>query len=194
MDNQNNREQNETTDAAEEVLNIPNQNLANFVKLNKDIKFKLILDAPQILAIFLIVLSLFLPVAKIMYYHPKNVTIFDLSDYELSYIPLFLCLIGIVIGMTAPESGVPLIKKNRLNTAIAFDIIAGVVTLICTILFSVACENIITELQSSTSIRIDKGAGYTLAFIAGIMGTVYSIAYGICLGFIKEGKIKIGIK
>lgn len=156
----------------------------------KDKKIGLLLNIPTFTVILFFILFMALPIAKIMYYNPKAVTLFKLSDYELSSALPFMYSIFIVALSGAFSLGVALVKNNKIKSVVAVSIVCGLITVILTALLSLCCEDIILSLQSVSDIRVDKGAAFTIMEIAGYILAIYSISFGVIIALLKSGKIK----
>lgn len=170
---------------------VQNENIAKFIALTKERKFQLISKIPALLAALLFILSLFLPIANIMYFHPKSVTVFNFEDYDMNNLPLLLYIAVAILCMLSPEVGVKLLEQNKTKVAIALDIACGIIATICAALVSTECDSIIAQIGEVTAIRTDKGAASVLLIIACFLGAFYALGYGICLAFIRNGKLHI---
>jgi len=132
-----------------------------------------------------------LPFAKIMYVvNPKPVTLFKLSNYDLSNTLPFMFSILIVVISGIFSLGVALVKNNKIKSGIAISIICGLITVILTALLSLCCEDIILSLQGALGIRTDKGSAVTIMEIAGYLSAIFSISFGIIIALLKSGRIK----
>lgn len=165
-------------------------NSNTFLEKLNDKKVNLLLNIPIFVVILFFVMFMVLPVAKIMYYNPKSVTLFKLSDYKLSSVLPFMYSIFIVVISGIFSLGVALIKKNRIKSGVIVSMISGLIIVILTALLSLCCEEIILALQDVSGIRVDKGAGVTVMEIAGYLSAIFSISFGIIIALIKSGKIK----
>lgn len=168
-------------------------NSNTFLEKLNDKKVNLLLNIPIFVVILFFVMFMVLPVAKIMYYNPKSVTLFKLSDYELSNTLPFMYGILIVMVSSIFSLGVALVKKNRIKSGTTVSIISGLITTVFTVLLSLCCEEIILSLQGVSGIRVDKGAAVTVMEIAGYLSAIFSISFGVIIALLKSGKIKFSI-
>jgi len=168
-----------------------NENLANFIKLSKDKKFGLLLAMPAVIAALCYLLFLFLPVAQIMYYHPKSVTVLDLSDYSIGNLPLLFCSTLVVFAAYGTLVAFELLRKGKFNGAVVTAILCGIAAIICCSISSVLCDDIAEALQEAALIRTDVGAAGTFLMIGGIVGGCGNMFCGICFVLIKDGKIRM---
>lgn len=165
-------------------------NLTIFLGKLNDKKVSLLLNIPIFIVLLFFILFMTLPVAKVMYFNPKSVTLFKLSDYELSNVLPFMYSILIVIVSGIFSLGVALLKNNRINSGITVSILSGVITIILTVLLSLSCEEIMLALQDISGTRVDKGAAVTVMEIAGYLSAIFSISFGVIIALLKSGKMK----
>lgn len=165
-------------------------NLTTLLDKLNDKKVSLLLNIPTFIVLLFFILFITLPVAKIMYFNPKSVTLFKLSDYELSNVLPFMYSILIVIISGTFTLGLALIKNNRIKAGITVSILSGVITIILTVLLSLSFEEIMLALQDKSGIRVDKGEAVTVMEIAGYLSAIFNISFGVIIALIKSGKIK----
>lgn len=156
----------------------------------KNKKISLLLNIPTYIVILFFILFMVLPIAKIMYFNPKSVTLFKLSDYELSSAIPFMYSIFIVALSGVSSLGVTIIKNNRIKSGVIVSIVCGLITIVLTVLLSLCCEDIVLSLQSISGIRVDKGAAVTVMEIAGYISAIYNVSFGVIIALLKSGKIK----
>lgn len=168
-----------------------NENLERFIALQKDKKFGILFGIPAIAVWLCYMLFLFLPVAKIMYYHPKSVTVLDLGDYSVNGLPLIACSVIIPFGAFGIVLAFALLQKGKLNPAVVTSILFGIAEIFGCAFASVLCDDVATAIEKAAQMRTDVGAAKAFLFVGGIIAACYDICYGVCLALIKDGKIQI---
>ena len=161
-----------------------------FLTKLEDKKIRFCFNIPSLVIVLFWILFMALPIAKIMYFHPENVSVLKLTDYKLdSILPLLYSVLILLTG-SGSSLWVSLLKKDKTKVAVALSIVCGVLALIFAMLLSFKCDDIILSLEELKQIRVDKGAAGTIMEIAGYVSAIYNVSFGVIIALLKNGKIK----
>ena len=122
---------------------------------NKKVRF--CLNIPSLVIVLFWILFMVLPIAKIMYFHPENVTVLKLVDYEVDNLLLLFYSVLILLTGAASSLWLLLIKSNKTKAAVVLSILCGVLAILFSVLLSFRCEDIILSLEEAAEIRVDGG-------------------------------------
>ena len=136
-------------------------------------------------------IAMFLPFGKVMYYHPETFSILNLGDYKTNNILLLLSIVIGLISTLIVVLSINWVEKRKISMTIKLNVLGTVLCFIMLLIFALAGEMALYNVESYCDMRVDKSIAYYAGYICLFIPLILNAVSGIIVFLISSGKVSV---